>query len=121
MPTALWAALPQPANPNCTVVTLWRIFLVTDAETLHPAVVRTPKWRQTGLCHDQPSGVLVLFSKLSIQRDFAIKSCSLIFLVFTSLPQMLDPPEVYPEYFSCTIKGKRTSDCACGTSELSGC
>lgn len=70
----------------------WRILVVTDAETLHPTVVRTPKWRQTGLCHDQPSDVLVLFSKLSIQRDFVIKSCSFIFLVFTSLLQRIDPP-----------------------------
>lgn len=44
------------------------------------------------LSHHQPSGVLVLFSKLSIQRDFIIKSCSLIFLFFTSLPQMIDSP-----------------------------
>lgn len=83
VPIALWAAFPQPANANCSVATPWRIFVVT---------VRTPTWRQTGLCHDQPSGVLVLFSKLSIHRAFVIKSCSLIFLVFTSVPQMLNPP-----------------------------
>lgn len=80
MPTALWAALPQPANANCNVVAPWRILVVTDAATLHPTVARTPKWRQTGLFHDQPSGVLVLFSKLSIQRDSVIRAILSFFL-----------------------------------------
>lgn len=41
--------------------------------------------------HDLSPGVL-LFSELGIQRHFVSKSCFLIFLVFTSLSQMIDLP-----------------------------
>lgn len=74
--------------------------------------------------HDLSSRVLVQFSKLSIQRDVVFKSCSLFFLVFTSLPQMTDPPlslRYIHSTFSPTNKDKRTCDCATGTSKPSGC